>query len=85
LNCGSNTTPHLRAASAYVKRDTGIGGIVFKAKDAIALHAWYKRQLGIAMQSWGSASFGWLPTPLCLESRNSERSTSMRDTRGSSI
>jgi predicted enzyme related to lactoylglutathione lyase len=28
-------------------RVTGIGGIFFKAKDAPALHAWYKRHLGI--------------------------------------
>ena len=27
-----------------MKRVTGIGGIFFKAKDAPALQAWYKRQ-----------------------------------------
>lgn len=35
-----------------MKRVTGIGGIFFKAKDAPALHAWYKRHLGIDVQEW---------------------------------
>ena len=42
-----------------MKRVTGIGGIFFKAKDAPALHAWYKRHLGIDVQPWGGASFNW--------------------------
>jgi predicted enzyme related to lactoylglutathione lyase len=42
-----------------MKRVTGIGGIFFKAKDAPALHAWYKRHLGIDVQVWGGASFDW--------------------------
>ncbi|HEY0528722.1 MAG TPA: VOC family protein [Gemmatimonadaceae bacterium] len=42
-----------------MKRVTGIGGIFFKAKDAPALHAWYKRHLGIDVQDWGGASFTW--------------------------
>ena len=40
-----------------MKRVTGIGGIFFKAKDAKALHAWYKKHLGIDVQPWGGASF----------------------------
>ncbi len=40
-----------------MKRVTGIGGIFFKAKDAPALQAWYKRHLGIDVQAWGGASF----------------------------
>jgi predicted enzyme related to lactoylglutathione lyase len=40
-----------------MKRVTGIGGVFFKAKDAPAMHAWYKRHLGIDVQSWGGASF----------------------------
>ena len=36
-----------------MKRVTGIGGIFFKAKDAPALQAWYKRHLGIDVQEWG--------------------------------
>jgi predicted enzyme related to lactoylglutathione lyase len=42
-----------------VKRVTGIGGIFFKAKDAPALQAWYKRHLGIDVQPWGGAAFDW--------------------------
>ncbi len=42
-----------------MKRVTGIGGIFFKAKDAPALQAWYKRHLGIDVQSWGGTAFGW--------------------------
>jgi len=39
-----------------MKRVTGIGGIFFKAKDAPALQAWYKRHLGIDVQEWGGAA-----------------------------
>ena len=42
-----------------MKRVTGIGGIFFKAKDAPALQAWYKRHLGIDVQEWGGAAFVW--------------------------
>jgi len=42
-----------------MKRVTGIGGIFFKAKDAPALHAWYKRHLGIDVQEWGGTAFDW--------------------------
>ena len=42
-----------------MKRVTGIGGIVFKAKDAPALQAWYKRHLGIDVQEWGGTAFPW--------------------------
>ena len=42
-----------------MKRVTGIGGIFFKAKDAPALQAWYKRHLGIDVQEWGGTSFTW--------------------------
>lgn len=42
-----------------MKRVTGIGGIFFKAKDAPALQAWYKRHLGIDVQEWGGAAFNW--------------------------
>ena len=42
-----------------MKRVTGIGGIFFKAKDAPALQAWYKRHLGIDVQAWGGATFDW--------------------------
>lgn len=42
-----------------MKRVTGIGGIFFKATDATALRAWYKRHLGIDVQEWGGTSFAW--------------------------
>ena len=44
----------------HMKRVTGIGGIFFKAKDAPALQAWYKRHLGIDVQEWGGAAFDWV-------------------------
>ena len=51
-----------------MKRVTGIGGIFFKAKDAVALRAWYQKHLGIDVQEWGGAAFRWTdaddkPTP----------------------
>jgi predicted enzyme related to lactoylglutathione lyase len=42
-----------------MKRVTGIGGIFFKAKDAPALRAWYRRHLGIDVQDWGGTAFTW--------------------------
>lgn len=42
-----------------MKRVTGIGGIFFKASDPAALQAWYKRHLGIDVQSWGGTAFSW--------------------------
>ena len=42
-----------------MKRVTGIGGVFFKANDATVLQAWYKRHLGIDVQTWGGASFDW--------------------------
>lgn len=42
-----------------MKRVTGIGGIFFKAKDPVALRAWYKQHLGIDVQEWGGAAFPW--------------------------
>jgi len=40
-----------------MKRVTGIGGIFFKARDPVALGEWYRRHLGIDVQSWGGAAF----------------------------
>ena len=42
-----------------MRRDTGIGGIFFKARDPAALRAWYQRHLGIDVQEWGGATFAW--------------------------
>ena len=47
------------ALEIEMKRVTGIGGIFFKANDAPALQAWYKRHLGIDVQAWGGAAFDW--------------------------
>ena len=42
-----------------MKRVTGIVGIFFKAKDPAALRDWYKKHLGIDVQTWGGAAFDW--------------------------
>ena len=39
-----------------MKRVTDIGGDFFKAKDAPALQAWYKRHLDIDVQEWGDTA-----------------------------
>jgi predicted enzyme related to lactoylglutathione lyase len=43
-----------------MRRVTGIGGIFFKARDPVALRAWYQRHLGIDVQEWGGAVFRWV-------------------------
>src|SRR5688500_6649307 len=43
-----------------MKKVTGIGGIFFKAKDAVSLRAWYKAHLGIDVQEWGGTAFRWV-------------------------
>lgn len=40
-------------------RVTGIGGVFFKARDPVALRAWYQMHLGIDVQEWGGAAFRW--------------------------
>src|SRR3954463_10352098 len=52
--------PNHPTSEVCMKRVTGIGGIFFKAKDAPALQAWYKRHLGIDVQPWGGAAFDWV-------------------------
>ncbi len=42
-----------------MQRVTGIGGIFFKAKDPVALRAWYKTHLGIDVHEWGGTAFRW--------------------------
>lgn len=42
-----------------MKRVTGVGGVFFKARDPASLSAWYKRHLGIDVQSWGGAALRW--------------------------
>lgn len=43
-----------------MKRVTGIGGIFFKARDPVALRAWYRKHLGVDVQEWGGAAFRWI-------------------------
>jgi predicted enzyme related to lactoylglutathione lyase len=43
-----------------MERVTGIGGIFFKARDPVALRAWYQRHLGIDVQPWGGTAFKWV-------------------------
>lgn len=40
-----------------MKRVTGIGGIFFKARDPKALQDWYRKHLGLDVQSWGGVVF----------------------------
>jgi predicted enzyme related to lactoylglutathione lyase len=42
-----------------MRRVTGIGGVFIAAKDPTALAEWYKKHLGIDVQSWGGAAFEW--------------------------
>jgi predicted enzyme related to lactoylglutathione lyase len=42
-----------------MKRVTGIGGIFFKAKDPVALRAWYQKHLGVDVLPWGGTAFTW--------------------------
>jgi predicted enzyme related to lactoylglutathione lyase len=42
-----------------MKRVTGIGGIFFKARDPVALRAWYRKHLGVDVLDWGGAAFRW--------------------------
>ena len=42
-----------------MRRVTGIGGIVFQARDPAALQAWYRTHLGMDVQAWGGAALHW--------------------------
>ena len=42
-----------------MRRVTAIGGIFFKAKDPVALRAWYKTHLGLDVLEWGGAVLPW--------------------------
>ncbi|NKF23837.1 VOC family protein [Solimonas marina] len=42
-----------------MNRVIGVGGIFLRARDPAALGAWYRRHLGIDVQSWGGAVFRW--------------------------
>ena len=40
-------------------RVTGIGGVLFKARDAASLGEWYRSHLGADVQEGGWAVFRW--------------------------
>lgn len=40
-------------------RVTGLGGVFFKAKNPAKLGVWYKKHLGLPIESWGGCSFPW--------------------------
>jgi hypothetical protein len=40
-----------------VQRVIGLGGIFFKANDPEKLGAWYRKHLGLNVESWGGVSF----------------------------
>lgn len=42
-----------------MKRVVGIGGVFIKARDPVALRAWYQKHLGIEVLEWGGAVFPW--------------------------
>lgn len=42
-----------------MQRVVGIGGIFIKARDPVALRAWYQTHLGIDVQAWGGTAFRW--------------------------
>lgn len=37
----------------------GIGGVFFTSKDPKKLGAWYRKHLGVDVESWGGAVFQW--------------------------
>ena len=46
-----------------MKKVTGIGGIFFKAKDPDQLREWYRKHLGMEVESWGGFAFHWDDDP----------------------
>ena len=42
-----------------MKRVTGIGGVFIKSEDPERLITWYKRHLGLDIESWGGMVFPW--------------------------
>lgn len=56
----SGNPPGNAPAPKSMSRVTGIGGIFIKAKDPAKLQAWYKKHLGIDIQTWGGTAFRWV-------------------------
>jgi predicted enzyme related to lactoylglutathione lyase len=44
-------------------RVTGIGGVFFKSGDRTALAEWYRKYLGVNLESFGGAIFRWPDDP----------------------
>ena len=44
-----------------MQRVTGIGGVFMKARDPEGLREWYRRHLGLKLESWGGAILPWSP------------------------
>jgi len=42
-----------------MSRVVGIGGVFLKAKDPTALREWYRKHLGMDIESWGGMAFAW--------------------------
>jgi len=40
-------------------RVTGLGGVFFKARNPSKLGAWYRKHLGLPVESWGGFAFLW--------------------------
>lgn len=62
----SDSNPNKKSMStenSKIPKVTGIGGIFFKTPDPEASRAWYEKNLGLAVNQWGSS----------FESRNANR------------
>jgi predicted enzyme related to lactoylglutathione lyase len=55
----SRRRPATRASVTPLARVTGIGGIFFKSDDPRVLMEWYRKHLGIDVDSSGGWSFAW--------------------------
>jgi catechol 2,3-dioxygenase-like lactoylglutathione lyase family enzyme len=42
-----------------MSRVVGIGGVFVKARDPVALRAWYREHLGMNIEEWGGMAFNW--------------------------
>ncbi len=40
-----------------MQRVLGVGGNFFRARDPKVLGAWYRKHLGVGLESWGGAVF----------------------------
>lgn len=42
-----------------MSRVVGVGGVFLKARDPVALSAWYRKHLGLEIEGWGGVAFQW--------------------------